>query len=62
MAKSVQPFQGSGVCDLEIIIDRSTMFDTIQGDLTRLVINLQEDAIVADAVFLKTFEVFGRMF
>jgi hypothetical protein len=38
------------------------MFDTVQGDLALFVINPQEDAIVADAVFLKAFEVFGWMF
>lgn len=58
----VQPFYGSGVFDLEIIIYRSTMFDTVQGDQSLFVVNPQEDAIVADAVFLKAFEVFRWMF
>lgn len=47
----VQPFHGSGIFDLEIIIDRSTMLDTVQGDLSRFAINPQEDAIVTDTVF-----------
>jgi len=35
------------------------VFDAVEGDLSLFVVNPQEDAIVADPVFLDPLEVFG---
>ena len=48
---------GPGCSD--VIVDRSAVFDAVEGDLSLFVVNPQEDAIVADPVFLDPLEVFG---
>jgi len=37
------------------------VFDAIEGDLSLIVVNPQEDAIVTDPVFLNSLEVSGRV-
>src|SRR3972149_6053233 len=43
----------------DVIVDRSAVFDAVEGDLSLFVVNPQEDAIVTDPVFLDSLEVLG---
>lgn len=47
---------------LEVIVYRPAVFNAVEGDLSLIVVNPQEDTIVTDPVLLDSLEVFGRMF
>ena len=47
---------------LEVVVHRPAVFNAVEGDLSLIVVNPQEDTIVTDPVFLDSLEVFGRMF
>jgi hypothetical protein len=46
---------------LEVVVHRPAVFNAVEGDLSLIVVNPQEDTIVTDPVFLDSLEVFGRM-